>query len=106
MVPGHNMLNHHVPCTVSSTCPRVRHQVQNVTRFGVDVKADVHVVSVQVDDEVGVVIHWGRNTRLVTHWSRVSLMLEIDVKIKEGQLKRVPKLTLGGRAHSSGPFSA
>lgn len=30
--------------------------------FGVDVEADVHVASGQVDDEVGVVIHWVRNT--------------------------------------------
>lgn len=56
---GHKMLTHHVflHVGVNSTCPPVRHQVQNVTRFGVDVKADVHVASVQVDDEVGVVIH-------------------------------------------------
>lgn len=38
-----------------------------MTRFGVDVEADVHVASGQVDDEVGVVIHWVRNTELVTH---------------------------------------
>lgn len=50
-----------------STCSTVRHQVENVTRFGVDVEADVHVTSGQVDDEVRVVVHWVRNTELVTH---------------------------------------
>lgn len=45
------------------TCPGVRHQVQDVSRLGVDVKADVHVASRQVDDEVGVVIHWRRRRR-------------------------------------------
>lgn len=49
------------------TCSSVRHQVENVTRCGVDVEADVHVASGQVDDEVRVVIHWVRNTELVTH---------------------------------------
>lgn len=36
-----------------------------MARFGVDVEADVHVLSRQVDDEVGVVVHCGgegRNT--------------------------------------------
>ena len=50
-----------------STCSAVRHQVENVTGFGVDVEADVRVASPQVDDEVRVVIHWVRNTQLVTH---------------------------------------
>lgn len=48
------------------TCSAVRHQVEDVTGFGVDVEADVHVAPGQVDDEVGVVIHWMRNTELVT----------------------------------------
>lgn len=38
-----------------------------MTGFGVDVEADVRVASPQVDDEVRVVIHWVRNTELVTH---------------------------------------
>lgn len=38
-----------------------------MTGFGVDVEADVCVASPQVDDEVRVVIHWVRNTELVTH---------------------------------------
>lgn len=45
------------PCT----CSAVRNQVEDVARFGVDVEADVHVASGQVDDEVRVVIHWRRN---------------------------------------------
>lgn len=35
-----------------------------MARFGVDVEADVHVASGQVDDEVRVVVDWGRNTEL------------------------------------------
>lgn len=42
------------------TCSRVRHQVEDMSRLGVDVEADVHVASRQVDDEVRVVIHWRR----------------------------------------------
>lgn len=36
-----------------------------MTRFGVDVEADVQVAGGQVDDEVRVVVHWGRQTALV-----------------------------------------
>lgn len=46
------------------TCRAVGNQVEDVARFGVDVEADVHVASGQVDDEVRVVIHWGRNRTL------------------------------------------
>lgn len=46
------------------TCSRVRHQVEDVSRPGVDVEADVHVAGRQVDDEVRVVIHYrGRRRR-------------------------------------------
>lgn len=38
-----------------------------MTGFGVNVEADVHVTSGQMDDEVRVVIHWKRCTELVTH---------------------------------------
>lgn len=39
-----------------------------MTGFGVNVEADVHVTSGQMDDEVRVVIHWKRCTELVTHY--------------------------------------
>ena len=45
----------------SATCSAVRHQVEDVSRAGVDVEADVHVASGQVYDEVRVVIHWRRS---------------------------------------------
>lgn len=46
------------------TCPAVRDQAEDVARFGVDVEADVHVASGQVDDEVGVVIDWRRKVMI------------------------------------------
>lgn len=52
---------HLVQC---NTCSSVRHKIEDVTKFGVDVEADVHVTCRQVDDEVRVVIHWMRNTEL------------------------------------------
>lgn len=54
-------------CCVYSpgTCSAVRNQVENVARFGVNVEADVRVASGQVDDEVGVVIHWVGNSEMV-----------------------------------------
>lgn len=45
------------------TCSWVRHQVEDMSRLGVDIKADVHVASRQVDDEVRVVIHWRRRRK-------------------------------------------
>lgn len=39
-----------------------------MTGFGVNVEADVHVTSGQMDDEVRVIIHWKRCTELVTHY--------------------------------------
>lgn len=48
-----------------------------MTGFGVNVEADVHVTSGQMDDEVRVVIHWKRCTELVTmSCSQGTLQLE------------------------------
>lgn len=44
----------------SSTCSTVGHQVEDVSRFGVNVETDVHVVLGQVDNEVRVVLHCRR----------------------------------------------
>lgn len=41
------------------TCSGVRHQAENVARFGINVKANIDVVLGQMDDEVGVVVHCG-----------------------------------------------
>lgn len=45
------------PTGALGTCSRVRHQVEDVSRLGVDVEADVHVASGEVHDEVGIVVH-------------------------------------------------
>ena len=39
------------------TCSRVRHQVEDVARFRVDVEAHIHVPLRQMDYEVRVIVH-------------------------------------------------
>lgn len=78
------------PCT----CSAVRNQVEDVAWFGVDVEADVHVASGQVDDEVRVVIHWRRKVMFKNKQLGVVFM------------RTLPMVTRFGKVHSSGPFSA
>lgn len=39
------------------TCPRVRHQVEDLARLRVDVEAHVHVPLGQVNDKVRIIVH-------------------------------------------------
>lgn len=77
------------------TCSAVRNQVEDVARFGVNVEADVHVASGQVDNEVRVVIHWSRNVVFKNKHKQPRVVF----------MPALPMVTRFGKVHSSGPFS-